>query len=211
VATAVFWLLTSYLSGSVPFAFIIGKLKGVDIRRVGSGNVGATNLYRTAGLSAALVAFAGDFLKGYLPASVFPRLWGASDASTAAWMGLACGAAALAGHNWPVFLGFRGGKGVATGAGVLAAVVPWCLGVGAGVWILLVAVTRYVSVASIGAAVAAAATAWVAYRGYGFPFVGVLTILSLLVVWRHRSNIRRLAAGREHRIGRQPMEKAAER
>ena len=194
-------LLISYSLGSIPFAFLLGKLKGVDIRKVGSGNVGATNLFRVAGPLPGVAAFAGDFLKGFLPAFLLPRLlqpdW--SPGGTP-WFSLACGLAAVVGHSWPIFLRFRGGKGVATSAGMLAAVVPWGLAAGLLTWLLLVILTRYVSIASIGAAAVAAATCWVVYRTYGYAFGAVLTALALLVIVKHRSNIRRLLRGEEPRL-----------
>ncbi|HIE11578.1 MAG TPA: glycerol-3-phosphate 1-O-acyltransferase PlsY [Kiritimatiellae bacterium] len=193
-------LLISYTLGSIPFAFLVGKLKGVDIRKVGSGNVGATNLVRVAGPLPGLAAFTGDFFKGFLAAFLLPRLLQPDWGSGTPWFGLSCGLAAVAGHSWPIFLRFRGGKGVATSAGMLAAVVPWGLVGGLLTWLILVILTRYVSIASMGAAVVAAATCWVVYPTYGYLFPAVLTALALLVIVKHRSNIRRLFRGQESRI-----------
>ena len=126
------------------------------------------------------------------------------DAITAAGPALAVAYATLAivGHTWPVYLKFKGGKGVATSAGALIGIAPAAVGVGLLVWIVLMAVSRYVSVASIGAAAAVPIAAWVFYRGQGLTVPVALTVLATLIVWRHRGNIQRLRAGTEHRFGK---------
>jgi glycerol-3-phosphate acyltransferase PlsY len=191
-------ILAAYLLGSVPFGLLISNFKGVDLRKAGSGNIGATNVFRVVGKSWGLLCFALDFAKGLLAAGVLP-LWLLSNGPENA--GLIAGAAAIAGHNWPVWLKFKGGKGIATSAGVLTAVAPLALLCGLVVWILTMLLSRMVSLSSILAALAVAAGGWVFYADEPWT-VGVLTALGLIAVWRHRSNIQRILKGEEHRFGK---------
>jgi acyl phosphate:glycerol-3-phosphate acyltransferase len=194
-ALAVF---AAYLIGSLSFAVIVSRLMGLaDPRSYGSGNPGATNVLRTGNKAAALLTLALDALKGFVP--VLAALWlaprfGWGD-GTVAWVGLA----AFVGHLWPVFFRFKGGKGVATAAGVLMALNPW-LGVATlASWVLIAAFFRYSSLASIVAALFA--------PFYQLLIWGVdasalpIAIMSLLLVWRHEGNIRKLLAGTESRLG----------
>ena len=192
----------AYLIGAVPSGYLIGRANGVDIRTVGSRNIGATNVFRCVGKGWGIFTFLLDVLKGFVPAFLFPLILKRSGAiaETDAAAGLVFMILAIAGHNWPVYLGFKGGKGVATSAGGLLGVAPAGVGVGLVVWLLLFAVTRYVSVASIGAALAVMAAGWLLYAEQGLWLPVVLTILGLLVVWRHKTNIARLRAGTENRI-----------
>jgi acyl phosphate:glycerol-3-phosphate acyltransferase len=196
----------AYLLGAIPSAYLIARTRGVDIRKVGSGNVGATNVFRSVSKGLGIVTFVADVLKGFVPAFVFPRLAAALVHGTAADVGqlpaVLFAAAAVAGHNWPVYLRFKGGKGVATSAGALLGMAPAAAGLGVLVWAAVFAGSRYVSVASIAAAVLVAAAAWWLYRGAGLVLPVALTILSLVIIWRHKSNIQRLAAGTEHRFGK---------
>lgn len=197
--------LAAYLLGAVPFGYLVGRARGVDVRTVGSRNIGATNVFRCVGKSWGILTFLLDVLKGFVPAFFFPMIlatFGAApeEAALAALPGLAYMILAIVGHNWPVYLGFKGGKGVATSAGGLLGVAPAAVGVGAGVWVLLFVLARYVSVASIGAALAVAASGWWLYRGAGWILPAVLTALGLLAVLRHKGNIARLRAGTENRI-----------
>lgn len=200
------FLVGSYLLGSVPFAYLIARAQGVDIRAVGSGNVGATNVARVLGLGWGVVTFVLDAAKGFLPTVIGPWWYGGGNAAAALppWLGLACGAAAVAGHVWPVWLGFRGGKGVATCAGVLLGVAPGAAVAGAVVWGLMFAARRIVSLASILAAIAVPLAGWLLYGTDELWRPWALTTLGTLVVWRHRSNLRRLLDGTEPRSGAQP-------
>jgi glycerol-3-phosphate acyltransferase PlsY len=193
----------AYLLGSVPFAYLFARLKGVDIRAIGSGNVGATNVFRSVSKALGVATFAADALKGFIPAFVFPALARCFlSLEVGPGLGLLCGCAAVAGHTWPVFLKFKGGKGVATSAGMLLGVAPAAVGIGLAAWILVFTATRFVSIASIMAAAAVPATAWgMAARGE-WLLPAVLTGLGALVIWRHRSNIRRLLRGEELPVGR---------
>ena len=202
-------LAGAYLLGSVPFAFLIGRFLGVDIRKTGSGNIGATNLSRAAGRKWGIVAFGLDFLKGLLPVVAATRL-SAARPEGFAWTGggglaLAAGLAAILGHVFPVYLGFRGGKGVATTFGVMAA-LSWVATVAAAaVWLVLYLATRTVSIASMGAALALpAALACLECGRGGGHHAGILVFaaaMGLLILVRHRSNLARLLKGEEHGFG----------
>jgi glycerol-3-phosphate acyltransferase PlsY len=193
-------LVLAYLCGSISFAYIAGRLvKGVDLRTVGSGNLGATNVYRVVGATAAVAVLVCDAGKGWVAAALIPRWLPVSDAP---WVPIALGAAAVVGHAKPVFLLWRGGgKGVATGAGVFLALAPAAVGAAAIVFVLIVAATRYVAVASMVAALALPVAVAV-FRGFSSPVFVAAVVIALFVLWTHRSNIQRLRSGTEKRIGR---------
>jgi glycerol-3-phosphate acyltransferase PlsY len=205
-----------YLCGSIPFGLVIGWARGVDIRQHGSRNIGATNCGRVLGRPWGIACFALDLLKGAAP--VLATGWtlvktdGAaglpSPGLSAAWLGV--GAAAVVGHVAPVWLRFKGGKGVATGFGVVLGVYPYLTipAIGAAaVWIALVAACRYVSLGSIAAAAAMpalflAGAAWNRWpMDRCWPYLAVTSLMGALIIWRHRSNIQRLLAGTENKIG----------
>ena len=197
------WLVLAYLVGAIPFGLLIGRLNGVDIRTVGSRNIGATNIFRSVGKGWGVLTFTLDAVKGLVPALVFPRLGkevlpvfqGLENS-----FGLLCGVAAILGHNFPIYLKFKGGKGVATSAGVLLGIAPAAVGIGMLGWVIIFASTRYVSVASIGATLAVVTTGWWRYRAAGLLLPVMLTLLGLLVVFRHKANIKRLLNGTENRF-----------
>ncbi|MBP7276087.1 MAG: glycerol-3-phosphate 1-O-acyltransferase PlsY [Kiritimatiellae bacterium] len=194
--------VASYLLGAVPCSYLIARARGVDIRKVGSGNVGATNVFRSVGKGWGVLAFFLDALKGAAPALwMLPAIRAMGGPDLAPDWRLAFGAMAVVGHNWPIFLGFKGGKGVATSAGMLLAVAPAAVGIGLLVWVMLFAASKYVSLASIGAAVATPAAAWALYAREGLIRPIVLTAMGLLTIVRHRANLARLRAGTEHRFG----------
>jgi acyl phosphate:glycerol-3-phosphate acyltransferase len=206
--------VVSYLLGAIPFGLIVGRMKGVDIRKTGSGNIGATNVFRSVGKIPGIVTFVLDMLKGFTPAWFLPRVASATFASPeslALSLGLVCGCAAIAGHNWPVYLGFKGGKGIATTAGVLLGIAPLAVGVGVVIWIITFLLTRYVSVGSIVAAVAVAGSSWWFYWKDGMLRPVALSILAVLAIFRHKENIRRLFRGTENRFefGRKKAQVAA--
>lgn len=188
-------IVLSYLVGSFPTSFLMGRLHGVDLREQGSGNLGATNTFRVLGIWAALPVFVVDILKGFAPTALFVGLDGTADSRLA----IAYGLAAIAGHVWSVFLGFRGGKGVATGAGVLLALAPVTTLVAFLVWIGIVSLTRIVSVASLAAATTVPPVAWLMDQ----PQHTVLfcLVVTIFVWWTHRDNIRRIMDGTESRFG----------
>ena len=184
----------AYLAGSVPFGLLIARLEGnVDLRRVGSGNIGATNVLRAVGKGAAALTLIGDIGKG-AAAVVLARGLGASS-----WVLAAVALAAVLGHLFPIFLGFRGGKGVATTLGVVLAAMPAVGGLLILVWLLVAVVWRYSSLAALAAAVALPALAWLLD---GRPVMVLFGVLSAaLIFWRHRENIKRLRHGTEGKIG----------
>lgn len=190
-------LLASYLLGAVPTSFLVARAaRGIDLREHGSGNLGATNAFRVLGWKAATPIFIFDIFKGWLPAALFP-LW--DGAAGWAWP-LAYGAAAIVGHVFSIYVGFRGGKGVATGAGVFLALTPLAVLAGLVVWGTLVLTTGYVSVASIAAA-AVLPIVVLAVQGAG-PVFYLALALAVFVIYAHRSNVRRLRHGEEHRFRR---------
>ena len=196
-----FWPLPFYLVGSVPTGYLIGKSRGLDIRQHGSGNIGATNVYRVMGRGWGLFAFACDFLKGFLLLFLVRTFEFPNDTTwPTALLLVVCGMAAILGHNFTPWLGFKGGKGVATTGGVLAALMPWAFAVVLALWAILVLITRTVSIGSIAAGVALPFAAALLYPGQWIYF-GLALLGGALVIWRHRSNIQRLLAGTEPRFG----------
>ena len=190
-------LVVSYLVGSFPTAYVFVKaLKRVDVRMVGSGNVGATNVARVAGWKAGVAVFLIDLGKG-LAAVVWIAPWFLHPLAPA--MRLACGLAAVIGHNFPFALGFRGGKGVATTIGVLMGAMPMVAAAYGLVWLVVFGVSRYVSAASLAAAAAIPIAQGIAQRERAEIVLGCC--LALLIVVRHRTNIERLVHGTEHRVG----------
>jgi len=192
-------LLTAvaYVIGSIPFGLLISKAKGKDIRTMGSCNIGATNVLRCLGKPLGITCFVLDVLKGYLPAALFPII-GKIDPA----FGLLFGTAAILGHNFPIFLKFKGGKGVATSAGVLLGIAPLAVAIGLFTWILVFKVSCYVSLGSIIAALVVIITGWIRIERYGIVTAIALTLLGALTVYRHRENIKRLANGTENKFCR---------
>jgi glycerol-3-phosphate acyltransferase PlsY len=194
-------LALSYLAGSIPFAAIAGRLRGVDLRKHGSGNLGATNVFRVLGWKIGIVVFLADALKGALPVLFLPpRI--VSPRDPLLWA-IGCGIAAIAGHVRPIFLGLRrGGKGVATAAGVFFALAPIPMAITFAVFVGVVLVTGYVSLGSLVCAVLLPALLLLSV-GVRSPLFVVSLVVAVFVFWTHRSNIGRLRRGEEHRFGRQ--------
>ncbi|WP_216321651.1 glycerol-3-phosphate 1-O-acyltransferase PlsY [Deinococcus aestuarii] len=193
ILTTVLALALSYLLGSVPAAAWVARARGVDIRQVGSGNSGATNVLRALGPGPALLVALFDILKGAL------AVWLGSALGLGPFPATLCGVAAVLGHNFSPFLGWRGGKGVATSFGVITAAAPVA---GLGVFVIGVAailLTRFVSAGSILGAVAAVLLTLVTAQPVWL--ILIVTALTALLVWQHRENIRRLQAGNERRLG----------
>jgi glycerol-3-phosphate acyltransferase PlsY len=213
--------LGAYLLGSIPTGFLVAKAKGIDIRSVGSGNIGATNAMRVLGKPAGIFVLFMDCAKGYvacafLPQLIFNRLdyWLGHHFSTITaglfqeqplevhtQYYLVAGIFAVLGHNYTCWLKFKGGKGIATTAGVFLALAPWALLVALVVFILAVLITRYVSVGAITAAIALPVTVWIMMPQNLFLGI-VTTALGTLAIYKHKSNIQRLMAGTENRLGK---------
>jgi len=193
----------AYLSGSLPWGLWVGRFaRGVDVRTLGSGNLGATNVYRSLGPALGILTLILDIAKGALPVWLLPHAaFAAAFPGGPEWCRLAVGLAAVAGHVWTFLAGFKGGKGVATTVGVLLALAPAAFGIFALVFVLVVAVTRYISLGSmLGAAAFAVALAFLAPGGLRSPTFLLGLLLALLVVFRHRDNFRRLLRGEERRF-----------
>ena len=194
--------LLGFLVGSIPFGFLIAKSQGIDIRQHGSGNIGATNVLRVVGKKYGITCFVLDFLKGLLPAAAAYYFLDPEAPQSGTWQ-VATGLATILGHNYTPWLGFKGGKGIASSAGVLLALLPVELGIGLLVWVALFYTTRYVSVASIGAALAIPIALIVEclLTGEWKPAHLVFAVLvGFLATWRHRSNIKSLREGTEHKF-----------
>jgi glycerol-3-phosphate acyltransferase PlsY len=196
-ATAPLWFALAYLMGAFPTSYAAGKLfRGIDLREHGSRNLGATNVYRVLGWKFAVPVALVDILKGALPVWLLaPRVGGGLVVA------LLVGATAVAGHVWSVFVGFKGGKGVATAAGVMLGLAPAAIGVSALVWVTLVWLTGYVSVGSIAGAVTLPLAILLLQPGRR-ELVLPSAALAAAIVWFHRANIRRLLNGTENRFGR---------
>jgi glycerol-3-phosphate acyltransferase PlsY len=193
-------LALAYLSGSLPFAYVAGALKGVDLRKQGSGNLGATNVFRVLGWKIGLIVFLLDASKGALPVLLLPsRIEGMTNPTLWA---IACGVAAIAGHVRPVFLKFRkGGKGVATAAGVFFALAPVPMAATFAVFVAVVLATGYVSLGSLTSAVLLPLLLLFT-QGVDSPLFIVSLVVAAFVFWTHRANIGRLRRGEEHRFGK---------
>lgn len=185
-------LAAAYLLGSIPFSYLVARRRGIDVRTVGSGNVGATNVMRTVGRAAGLAAFALDFLKGSA-ATFLARVVVGGDP----WPALAALAASI-GHMYPVWLSFRGGKGVATGAGAFIVLVPIPTMAALATFGVVAKLSRYVSIGSIfGASMLALLSFLLGPR----PVAWSAAAVAALIVWKHRGNLRRIASGTESRTG----------
>jgi glycerol-3-phosphate acyltransferase PlsY len=205
--TLVTVLVASYLLGSIPFGYLAGEIAGVDVRKAGSGNVGATNVLRVLGKPYGYAVFALDFLKGLgavkisvlIATRVRPE-WGSPEI-----FGIVAAASAVIGHCFPLWLKFHGGKGVATSAGALFGLMPLAMLVGVAIWILIFWLTRYVSLASVIATAALPIVIAIATRlneSYGKALFYSSLCIAAVVIWRHHSNLSRLMRGREPRFTR---------
>jgi glycerol-3-phosphate acyltransferase PlsY len=192
---AVLTLAGAYVVGSIPFSYLVARAFGVtDVRTVGSGNVGATNVMRSAGKGPGIAALVLDALKGALATGAASGLFPGSE-----WLPALAAVAAVLGHVFPVWLGFRGGKGVATGAGAFLPLAPVATGTAAVVFVLVLLLGRYVSLGSMASAAALAAVAFLS--GSPRPVAICAAAVALLVIVKHKANIERLLAGTENRLG----------
>jgi glycerol-3-phosphate acyltransferase PlsY len=199
--------VVAYLLGSIPTGYVVARSRGIDIRTVGSGNIGATNVLRTLGKPAGIFVLLVDALKGFVSCYfvgrvVFRLLVGPiqEDSATHEYLKIVGGLLAILGHNYTCWLKFKGGKGIATSAGVVLGLLPSAFAVSFGVWILMLALTRYVSVASIAGAFVLPFAAWWCGRSTRMIVVGA--VIGALAIYKHRSNIQRLLSGTENRLGK---------
>jgi len=209
-------LLLSYLVGAIPTALLVARrLRGIDIRQHGSGNAGATNVFRVLGPGPGTAVMLLDAMKGVVAVGLISQIRIGGEAAPAffgsygtGWMMVAAGAAAVIGHIYTVYAGFKGGKGVATGAGVAVALAPIPVLVGIALFALIVTGTRYVSLASMVAAASLPLTqlvrTWVFGVSVPAPMMWFCAIIPFLILFTHRANIRRLLSGTETRIGPKP-------
>jgi glycerol-3-phosphate acyltransferase PlsY len=198
-------LVLAYVAGSIPAAYIAGKVtRGIDLRQHGSGNLGATNVYRVLGAKVAVVVLLFDAAKGAVPVLWFPRLIAppVSEAGTLTLWAIGFGIAAIIGHVRPVFLLWKGGgKGVATASGVFGALAPAAIGITLLVWLGVLVISGYMSLASLAGAVVLP-VALAVMGGLRSPLFAVSIVVAAFVFWTHRSNIGRLRRGEEPRFGR---------
>ncbi len=185
----------AYLVGGIPFAVLAARAKGIDLRTQGSGNLGATNAIRVLGPALGVPVLLGDLAKGWFGAAVLPRFVSSPATET----GLLCAGAAVLGHVFPIFLKLRGGKGVATAAGAFLALAPGPIALAALAFVVVLGLSRYVSLASIAASLTLVAGLWATPRPLAFRLLG--TAIAALVLYRHRGNVSRLLAGTESRVG----------
>jgi glycerol-3-phosphate acyltransferase PlsY len=204
-------IVCSYLVGAIPFGFLIAKAHGIDIREIGSGNIGATNVSRALGKKWAYICFALDVLKGLIPILIASYILSDMVLSIRIWLLLGVGAAAILGHVFPVYLKFKGGKGVATSLGVVLGFWPWYTITGLvtfAIWAIIVRTSKYISLGSILVAIIfpiVLSAAIIIIPEWHFaslwPLIAAAVALGAILVVRHIDNIKRLVAGTEHKIG----------
>jgi glycerol-3-phosphate acyltransferase PlsY len=193
-------IIGGYLIGSIPCGYLLGRLKGVDLLQTGSGNIGATNAFRVLGRPLGFVVFFCDIAKGFIPALIgngFGPMWGVAGLA-----GVATGLAAVVGHNWSVYLAFRGGRGAATGAGVVLALMPRVIALSLILWALIIILTGYVSLASVIATLSVPAFALIFRLTWNVQWVYFIYVVpaATMIILRHLPNMRRLWNGTEPRM-----------
>ena len=209
----VFTAVVAYLLGSLPTGYLVARAKGIDIRKAGSGNIGATNAFRVLGRPAGIFVLAVDALKGWIAVRLAGPLildqFVSNDAlgNQAIIVALVASIFAVLGHNYTCWLGFKGGKGIATSAGVLTALVPWALLIILSVWIVLFFVTRYVSIGSIAASATLPFATWLTTQDW--TLTAVTGAMGVLAIYKHKGNIQRLLNGTEPRFGQKKAQEAA--
>ena len=200
-------VLLGYLLGSIPTGFLVGKARGVDIRSSGSGNIGATNAFRVLGKTAGTLVLLADALKGFLACflavhAVAAGLGLTPSSATREFLAIVAGIAAILGHNYTIWLRFKGGKGIATSAGVLIAWAPGALLVCLVLWLAVLGLSRYVSVASITAAFCLPLAVGLLHGSR--VMILITALIGVLAIYKHKSNLQRLSQGTEHRLGSKP-------
>jgi glycerol-3-phosphate acyltransferase PlsY len=193
-------IILAYLIGSIPTSYLLGKIKGVDIRSKGSGNVGATNVLRVMGRLPAIIVLVVDILKGVLAVTLIASVCYKNAPISLTVFKVVLGISAIVGHNWSVFLKFKGGKGVATSLGVFMILLPESMAIAAVVWVLAVGFTKYVSLGSLLLSLTVPIAA--ALMGEELPLIILAVTVCILISYRHKENIKRLLLGVENKIGR---------
>jgi len=202
MALALLAIVLSYLLGAIPVGYIVGKLmKGIDIREYGSGNIGFTNALRVMGVLPGVIVLLADIAKGVAAVLLASRLGGIQANALTPYMKAICGAFAMIGHCWTVFLKFRGGKGVSTSLGVFLSVYPLAGLISFGVWLVAVAVKRYVSLGSILMCICFTVITFIAGGEYIWGVRIMALVITLVVLYRHKGNIQRLIKGEERKFG----------
>jgi glycerol-3-phosphate acyltransferase PlsY len=206
-AKAAAWIFASYVIGSIPFGLLVSMLLyKQDLRKLGSGNIGATNVLRNFGVRPFIAVMIMDMAKGAAAVAVGRALGLGPNLS------LVAGLASIIGHNWSIFLKFKGGKGIATSGGVIIAAYPWQVTVAVlGMFVVIVLLTRIMSVASMSAAVTFTVATFIAYWGRMdeyWPFLVIAVLGSALAIYQHRENIKRLLKGEEPKIGRRKVKES---
>ena len=192
--------LTAYLLGSIPTGYLVAKARGIDIRTTGSGNIGATNAFRILGKRAGVLVLLADALKGWVAVQIAAPFIGQYFSGTPVdYLRITAGITVILGHNFTCWLHFKGGKGIATSAGVLVALVPWALLIILSVWIILFLLTRYVSVGSLAASFVLPFATWFT-TGHDIGLTVVTGVMGALAILKHRRNIQRLLDGTENRV-----------
>lgn len=198
--------VAAYVLGSIPTGYLMARARGIDIRTVGSGNIGATNVFRILGNTAGVLVLLLDGLKGFVAcwglAGLAADLFFASagpESAAQEYLAIVAGLAVIVGHNYTCWLRFKGGKGIATSAGVMGALLPKAFAIVLGVWVVVFAISRYVSLASIAAAFLLPLATWCV--GYTHRMIMSATIIGALAIYKHKGNIQRLLNGTENRFG----------
>ncbi|MCK4648441.1 glycerol-3-phosphate 1-O-acyltransferase PlsY [bacterium] len=193
-------IILSYLLGSIPTSYIMGKLwKGIDLRKHGSGNVGAANTFRVLGPIPGVIIFLGDALKGWVAVYCISLLVPV-ETFTSEWVKIFCGMAAICGHNWTIFLKFKGGRGVATSIGVFFALAPQAIGISLLLGIVIISLTRYISLGSMIGAIALPFLVVLLPFKRPSPYLWFALLVALLVIIKHIPNIKRLIKGKENKL-----------
>jgi acyl phosphate:glycerol-3-phosphate acyltransferase len=213
IVVIILTLLAAYLLGSIPSGYLAGRARGIDIRAQGSGNIGATNVTRILGKRIGILVLVADAAKGWLSVYLLPLLIGwlflvPEGSLLSEWLLITAGVGAVLGHNYTCWLNFKGGKGVATSAGVLLGWVPLALVIVLAVFLVVLIASRFVSLASISASVALPFATWV--TSPKAAMIAVTGGLAILAIYKHRANISRLLNGTEPRFGSPPSTKSAE-
>ena len=199
------WILAAYLVGGIPFGFLIGKMRGVDVRTVGSKNIGATNVFRTVGKKWGVLAFACDVLKGLIP-TLLAKQWALDPElqPDGSWFPLVVGVMCVVGHMLTPYMKFRGGKGVATAFGMLLGLAPALVGTAFALFAVVFALSHYISLGSISAAAFLMVAVWFPILGTegwrNLPQCVLVTLMAAFVIFKHRANIGRLISGTESKI-----------